>query len=444
MKPIIAIVGRPNVGKSTLFNRISGRRAAIVEDVPGVTRDRHYSEAEWTGRSFVLIDTGGFEPEAEDQVRAGMARQARMAVEEATATVLVVDAMAGITSGDEEVASLLRRSGKTVVVAANKIDSLSREQETSLVGEVHALGLPVFPISAEHGRGVGDLLDAVLEGLEPVAPPQEEDRGQVCKLAVIGRPNVGKSTLVNRLIGEERMLAADLPGTTRDSVDAAMRYQGRTFVLTDTAGIRKKASISLNVERYSVVRALRSVEAADVVALLLEAGEPAVGQDERLAHMVMERGRPLMLVVNKWDAVESEGAAGEKLRATVRERLPEVDHAPVLLVSAIEGKRVYSVLEEAARLYDRAAIRVPTPDINRWLQEVVERTSPPLHRGKPVRLLYAVQVGARPPHFSITASNPAGVGEAYRRYLENRLRETFGFSGVPIRLSFKGRRRSRS
>jgi GTPase len=444
VKPLLAIVGRPNVGKSTLFNRVVGRRAAIVEDVPGVTRDRHYADAEWTGRAFVLVDTGGFEPEAEDEVRAGMARQARLAVDEAAATILVVDAMAGTTTGDIEVAELLRRSGRKVVVAANKIDSLSRERETAALAEIHALGLPVLPISAEHGRGIGDLLDAALEGVEAPAPEPPEADETRCRLAIIGRPNVGKSTLVNRLLGEERMLATDLPGTTRDSVDAELRYQNRTFVLTDTAGIRKKRSISLNVERYSVVRALRTIDAADVVALLLDAEELAVSQDERLAHLALERGRGLVLVVNKWDRVSGEGAVGEKLRETVRERLPEASHAPIVLTSALEGKRVFTVLETAAEVHAAWSQRIGTPEVNRWLGEVVARTPPPMHKGRPVRLIYAAQVSARPPTFAVTTNRPEGVTDAYRRYLENRMREAYGFAGVPIRFSFRAKTRRRS
>ncbi len=443
MKPLVAIVGRPNVGKSTLFNRITGRRAAIVEDVPGVTRDRHYADAEWTGRAFVIIDTGGFEPSAEDEVRSGMARQARLAVDEAQATILVVDAMAGITASDAEVARFLRRSGRPVVIAANKIDSLSREHKTAVLGEVHALGMPVMPISAEHGRGIGDLLDATLENLEA---PLERETSAVevdCRLAVVGRPNVGKSTLINRLLGEERMLATELPGTTRDSVDARLRYQERTYLLTDTAGIRRKKSISYSVERYSVVRAIRTIEASDVVALLLDAAHPPVSQDERLAHLVLERGRALMLVVNKWDQVSSEGNVAERLRRSVRQKLPGAAHPPVLLISALEGKRVFTVLETAAKLKEAWSGRVPTPLLNRCLEEAVARHPPPSFKQRPVRLMYAAQVATSPPFFSISASNARGVTDTYRRYLEGWFRESFGLEGVPIRLAFKEKRRSR-
>ncbi|RMG19430.1 MAG: ribosome biogenesis GTPase Der, partial [Deltaproteobacteria bacterium] len=348
-RPLIAIVGRPNVGKSTLFNRIVGRRAAIVEDRPGVTRDRNYAEAEWSGRVFDVVDTGGFEPHAEDEVRAGMRRQAQVAVEEAGAIVFVVDAVEGITSADEEVASFLRRSGVPVVVAANKVDSAKRLLESGALAEAHALGFEVLPISAEHGRGVGELLDHVLAQVR--APRGEAERAAeedgVVRVAIIGRPNVGKSTLVNRLLGEERMVASELPGTTRDSIDARLRYRGRTYVLTDTAGIRRKKSIALAVERYSVVRAIRSIERSDVVVLLVDATEPMVAQDQRLASLAAEKGRGVVIAVNKWDQVRAERGADERLRARVRESLPMLWHVPVILLSALEGKRVFPVLEAA-------------------------------------------------------------------------------------------------
>ncbi len=443
MKPLIAIIGRPNVGKSTLFNRVVGRRAAIVEDVAGVTRDRHYADAEWTGRSFALVDTGGFEPEAEDEVRAGITRQARLAVEAADAILLVVDAMDGITPGDTEVVRLLRRSGARVLVVANKVDSLSREHETSLLADIHGLGLPTFPVSAEHGRGVGDLLDAALENLDAPSFADLPEEEEACRVAIVGRPNVGKSTLVNCLLGEERMLATELPGTTRDSVDAHLRYQGDTFILTDTAGIRRKKSVARSVERYSVLRAIRTIDSADIVVLMLDAEEPGVSQDERLAHLVLDRGRALILAVNKWDKIAKEGDAGEKLRQTVRERLPEAAHAPVLLVSALEGRRVFSILEKASKLKEVWSRRLPTPEVNDWLAETVSRTPPPIHKGRPVRLLYAAQIGSCPPHLSVTTSNPSGITHTYRRYLEKRMREDFGLAGVPIRFTFKARRRSR-
>lgn len=442
MKPLIAIVGRPNVGKSTLFNRVVGKRVAIVEDVPGVTRDRNYLEAEWAGREFMLVDTGGFEPEAEDQLRAGMRRQAQLAVEEAQGIVLVIDALEGVTAADEEIAGFLRRSGRPVVVAANKVDSQKRALETSALPEAHALGFEVCAISAEHGRGIGDLLDAILEVAEEPQGQQAEfnEKDEVCRVAVIGRPNVGKSTLVNRLLGEDRFLATEVAGTTRDSIDARLNYQGRTYVLTDTAGIRRKKAISLSLERYSVVRAIKSIERSDVVVVVIDATEPAVTQDAKLAALAVERGRGVVLAINKWDLVKDAPHAADKLRDQVAEQLPELGHAPMVLLSALEGKRVFTLLEKVAEVHDALRVHLPTPQVNRWLEAVTAHRSPPMFKGRPIKLLYARQVATHPPVFAISTNRPEGVPESYRRYLVNQLREAWGFSGVPLRIHFRSRR----
>ena len=437
MKPLIAIVGRPNVGKSTLFNRIVGHRAAIVQDQPGVTRDRHYAEAEWTGRRFDVVDTGGFEPDDENILKAGMRRQAQLAVEEAQATVLVVDAMAGLSAADEDVALYLRRSGARVVVAANKVDSLVQAQERAVMSEIYALGFETVAVSAEHGKNVGDLLDAVLEGLDaPKWDLGDEPTEGTCRVAVIGRPNVGKSTLINALLGEDRMLATEIPGTTRDSVDSDLNYQGTRFVLTDTAGIRRKKTISMEVERYSVVRAIRSIERSDVVVLVVDSEEVGVGQEARLARLSVDRGRPVVVALNKWDLLKDGPKADMRLREEFAEKLPAIAHAPIILTSALEKKRVYTLLEEVAKTWEWSKTRISTADLNRWLEDVTALQPPPHHKHRPVRLRYVSQVDVHPPVFRFSCNRPEGLTDAYKRFLMNQLREAFGFPGVTFIMKF--------
>ncbi|MDF1563481.1 MAG: ribosome biogenesis GTPase Der [Deltaproteobacteria bacterium] len=442
MSRLIAIVGRPNVGKSTLFNRICGGKNAIVRDVPGVTRDRHYRDAEWSGHSFILIDTGGFEPDAEDELLSGMRAQAELAVEEAAGIIFVVDSRDGLTTADEEIARQLRRSGTPTVIAANKIDSMHGEETTGVIAEIARLGFDAHPISAEHGRGVGDLLDALLEAVVLPRIGEEEPEAETgLRLAVIGRPNVGKSTLLNALLGEERFLATEVAGTTRDSLDATLRYQKETFILTDTAGIRRRKSISQDLERYTVIRSLKSVENSDVAVLVLDATEVAVSQDARLAKLVVDRGKGLVIAVNKWDLIleSDEGEGPDALRARVRETLPEVRHAPIVLTSALEGKRVFKLLDEVRAVHVRQTTRIPTAELNRWLEQVTGERPPPLVKGRPNRFFYATQVGRAPPKFVLTCSRPADVPDHYQRYLVNRLRDTYPLEGVTLRLTFKGR-----
>jgi GTP-binding protein len=444
MKPVVAIVGRPNVGKSTLFNRLAGKHLAIVEDVPGVTRDRHYADAEWDGRVFTIVDTGGFLPETEDRLLQQVRDQARLAIDEAQVVVLVVDAMAGLTGADEEVAGLLRKSGKPVLVAANKIDSSKREAEAGLA-EVYRLGLPeVYATSAEHGRGVGDLLDAVVKsfpkGFEEAAPVDE----RVCRIAVIGRPNVDKSTLINALLGEERLVANPIAGTTRDAVDSDFTFDGQPFVLTDTAGIRRKRSIAQKVEQFSVLRAFKALDDCDVAVLLMDATQPAVDQDAKIAGLALEKGKALILCVNKWDLVEKQPHVAEDYREGIKREMKFVDYAPVIFTSALQGEKVTKVVSLARELFAQLQEKVPTPRLNQFLRQVVDEHPAPRDHGHPVRLYYIAQVGTRPPTFSLTANRPKAVAESYQRYLINQLRGAFGFR-VPVRLLFKERpgRRSR-
>jgi GTP-binding protein len=454
-RPLVALVGRPNVGKSTLFNRIAGRRVAIVEDVPGVTRDRNYADVEWDGRTLSLVDTGGFEPESRDRLIAQVRQQAQLAVDEAAAIVLVVDGRDGLTAVDRSVADLLRRAGKPLFVAVNKVDSAASEAEAP-IADFYELGFgEVHPVSAEHGRGVPELLDAIVERLAlPALPPPPEDEeepleveeadrpsGDV-RLAVVGRPNVGKSTFVNALLGEERFVVSEVPGTTRDAIDSVVVHRGRRFVVTDTAGIRRKATIALKVEAYSVVRAMRAIDDAEVVACLLDATEAGVEQDARLLGIVAEKGKALVVVVNKWDVAEREGATQDWYRKELLKRLPFVAFAPMVFVSAKERRGVEKVLDRAARLVEQYRARFPTPELNDLVSAIQEEHPAPLAKGHPVKLFYAAQVAYAPPTFVIQCSRPQAIGDAYRRFVENRIRDAFGLE-IPMRIVFKERRRRR-
>lgn len=454
-RPLVALVGRPNVGKSTLFNRLAGRRAAIVQDVPGVTRDRNYADFTWDGRALSVVDTGGFEPESRDGLMAQVRRQAQLAVDEAQAIVLVVDGREGLTAVDRSMADLLRRAGKPLFVAANKIDSGRGEEEAPLA-EFHALGFgDVYALSAEHGRGVAELVDAVVARLAvpqaPRAPEDDDEPAEVgeadrpsgdVRIAVVGRPNVGKSTFVNALLGEERLVVSEVPGTTRDAIDSIVVHRGRRFVVTDTAGIRRKRSIALQVESYSVVRAMKAIDRAEVVACLLDATEAGVEQDARLLGLVAERGKALVAVVNKWDVAERAGATQDWYRKELGKRLPFVAFAPLVFVSAKERRGVGKVLDVAARLVEQYRARFPTPQLNELLEAIQDEHPAPLAKGHPVKLYYAAQVAYAPPTFVIQCSRPEAIGEPYRRFVENRVRQAFGLE-VPMRLVFKERRRRR-
>ncbi len=436
-RPIVAIVGRPNVGKSTLFNRIIGRRQALVEDLPGVTRDRNYGDTEWDGRAFTVVDTGGFLPETEDRLLQQVRDQALLAVEEAESVVLVVDGLAGLTAADQEVAKLLRRSGKPVFVAVNKLDNTKRE-ENEFFAEFYRLGIEeTHPVSAEHGRGVGTLLDAVVGSFPKSGPLTEEPDEDVVRVAIVGRPNVGKSTFVNKLLGEERFVASDVPGTTRDPVDARLEHEGRTYVLTDTAGIRRKKTIAAKVEQFSVMRSLSAIERADVVILLMDANEAAVDQDARIADIANEKGKALIVVINKWDVVPDKRDTEAYYREEIAKRLPFVAYAPMLFASAKTGSHVFKSLAVAGELFEQYKARVPTPLLNQFLEKIVdEHPAPRGQGGNPVRLFYIAQISSRPPTFALTSNRPSEVAEDYKRFITNRMRAAFGFK-VPLRLVFR-------
>jgi GTP-binding protein len=452
-RPLIALVGRPNVGKSTLFNRMAGRRAAIAHDMPGVTRDRNYADFSWDGRALSVVDTGGFEPESRDRLIAQVRQQAQLATEEAAAVVLVVDGREGLSNVDRAVADMLRRTKKPLFVAVNKADTSKTEEEMPLA-DFYELGFgEVFAVSAEHGRGTSDLLEAIVTALqvEPEPPPPEEQDEPVevseddrptgdIRVAIVGRPNVGKSTMVNALLGQERFVVSDIPGTTRDSIDSLVVHRGQRFVVTDTAGIRRKSTISAQVEAYSVVRAMKAMDDAEVVAVVLDATEAGVDQDAKLLAMVVEKSKALVVVVNKWDIAEKEGATQDWYRKELDQRLPFVAFAPMIFVSAKEGRGVVRVLEKAARLVEQFRARFPTPQLNELLENIQESHPAPLARGLPVKLFYVAQVAYAPPTFVINCGRPEAIPDHYRRFVENRFREAFGLE-VPMRLVFKERKR---
>jgi GTP-binding protein len=437
-KPVVAIIGRPNVGKSTLFNRIIGRNLAIVEDQPGVTRDRNYADAEWEGRQFLLVDTGGFEPETVDAMYLKMREQTTLAIEEADFVIFLMDGREGLLPADTEVSQRLRASGKPVVYAVNKVDGARHE---ALLPEFYRLGVDLLlPISARHGAGFSDLMDELAKLLPPPPAAEEAPEKAAPRIAIIGRPNVGKSSYVNSLLGEARMIVSPVSGTTRDSVDSVYRYYGREYVLVDTAGIRSRGRVSQGVEKYSVMRAMKSVGRCDVALVLLDASEGITEQDERIVGLAHEEGKGIIIILNKWDLVEDKEEAYKKFMDDVRLRLKFADYAPVLTTSAVTRQRVTKVFDEIDRITAERQKRVPTAELNRVFERLTSRHEPPIYRGKRVRYFYGTQVGVKPPTFVLFVNYPEGVHFSYIRYIENNLREAFGFHGTPIRIYAKRRR----
>jgi GTP-binding protein len=443
--PIVAIVGRPNVGKSTLFNRWAGARRALVEDTPGLTRDRITAEVEVAGRRLVVVDTAGLDPDAEAGLSKAVQAQARAAIEEADAIVLVVDGQAGLLPEDERIARTLRRTAKPVGLAVNKVDHPRHQPR---VAEFHRLGFePTLGVSATHGTNAFDLLEAVAAKLPAAGPEPESVQDDAIRVAVVGRPNVGKSSLVNRLLGAERVVVSAEPGTTRDAVDTRLERDGEAYVLVDTAGLRRPGRRSTGAERGGALMALRSLERADVVLLVVDAAEGPTDQDARVAGLVRERGRPALVVANKWDLVTPRaGAGGARLLESIRERLHFLADAPVVAVSAHTGAHVERLFPHVRQLAAAARRRIPTAELNRWLEGATARHQPALgtrgaHR-RPLRFFYATQTSVAPPTFVLFCTDPAAIKDSYRRYLENRLREAFGFQGVPLRLRLRARRRA--
>jgi GTP-binding protein len=429
---LVAVVGRPNVGKSTLFNRIIGSRTAIVDDHPGVTRDRHYAVTEWAGRRFTLIDTGGFVPASVDVMEAAIREQAAIAIEEADVVLFVVDGREGLTVVDREVGEVLRRSRKRVLLLVNKLDSEALETNTA---EFFSLGFgDPLPVAALGGRRIGDLLDKVVAG----APAESDERTDPrLKIALIGKPNVGKSSLINALLQEDRHIVTDIPGTTRDPIDAVVRYHGEEVLFVDTAGLRRKAKIKESVEFYSTLRTLKSIERCDVAAILIDAQLGLEHQDLRIIEETIERRRGAFLAVNKWDLIPKESETAKMYERALRERLRQYDFLPIVFLSALTGQRIHRVIELARQVNAEQERRIPTNELNTLLAADIAAFPPRAASGKEIKIKYVTQVRNRPPIFSFFANEPTLIDDTYRRYLENRLRDHFTFAGVPIQVTFK-------
>ena len=434
----IAIVGRPNVGKSTLFNRLVGGKRAITHDQPGVTRDRHFAPAAWNGRDFWLVDTGGWAPDDSSALNAAVRRQVELAIEEADVILLLVDGREGVHPADQEVAALLRPHRQRVLVVVNKIDDPLTEPYSHLAFHELGLGEP-SPVSAAAGKGTGDLLDRVVALLPP--PGRDEPDENVIQVAVVGRPNVGKSSLANRLLGQERSVVAPESGTTRDAVDTPLRHEGKTLNFIDTAGLRRRAKVKDEVEFYSTLRTERAVERADVCVLVVDAADGLHVQDVRVAAEVWERGSALIVAVNKWDLIEEKDSnTAERGRETVIERAPFLAAVPFVYVSALTGQRVRRILDLILQAADQRARRIGTAEVNRVLEALIQRNQPPQRGGQEVRILYGSQIGTAPPTFAVVSNAPEALPEAYQRFLINGFRDAWGFAGVPIRLKLRRRR----
>lgn len=436
-KPVAAIVGRPNVGKSTLFNRIIGGMVAIVEDTPGVTRDRLYFDAEWLGRKFTLIDTGGIEFKEETKpLSAMMKKQAEIAVEESDVVILIVDAKTGLTPDDHLIARQLRKSGKPVLLVVNKVENFAVFPAEAYEFLSLGFGDPI-PISAVHGLNIGDLLDAIVNRLpEDTAEDYDPD---IVKIAVIGRPNVGKSSIVNMLIGEERVIVSDIPGTTRDAIDTPFSYEGRNYTLIDTAGIRRKKKIAELTENYSVIRSFRAVDRSDVVLMVIDSAEGVTDQDKRIAGYAHEAGKGQILIINKWDLVLKDDKTLSKYEKKIREELSFITYAPTQFVSAKTGQRINKIMDLVEFVAEQNSRRILTSTLNSILPEWIHFNPPPSDKGRRLKILYATQQSVQPPTFIFFVNEPELMHFSYKRYLENQLRKNFGFEGSPIRLLIRKR-----
>ncbi len=431
-KPVIAIVGRPNVGKSMLFNKIVGQRLSIVEDTPGVTRDRIYAESDWNGRKFTLIDTGGIEPRTDSQILTFMREQAEIAIDHADVIVFLTDVKTGVTASDQEVANMLLRSGKPIVLAVNKVD----QGMSPDIYEFYNLGLgDPIAVSAVHGHGTGDLLDECVKHFPPEVEEDEED--DAVQVAIIGKPNVGKSSLTNRILGYQRVIVSDVAGTTRDAIDSRFENDQGKYVFIDTAGMRKKSRVDEAIEKYSVLRAQMAIERSDVCLILIDATEGVTEQDTKVAGLAHEAGKASIIVVNKWDLVEKDGKTMDKMRQEIRRDLSYMTYAPILFISALTGQRVDRLFELINYVNDQAATRITTGMLNNVLEDAQTRVQPPTDKGRRLKIYYVTQTGIRPPHFVFFCNDARLFHFSYQRYLENQLRSTFGLEGTPIQITIR-------
>ena len=428
-KPVIAIVGRPNVGKSTLFNKLVGKRVAIVDDTPGVTRDRIYGEVEWQGKTAVIIDTGGIEPFSDDLILSRMREQANLAIETSDVIILVTDVKTGLTANDQEVAQMLLKSGKPIVLCVNKCDSIG--EPVPEFYEFYNLGMEPFQVSSVHGHGTGDLLDTVFSYFSDDTDNQSEE--DMISVAVVGRPNAGKSSLINKILGEERVIVSDIAGTTRDSIDTRIENDFGSFNFIDTAGIRRKSRVHEDIERYSVLRAMMAIDRCDVCVIMLDAKEGIAEQDTKIAGMALESGKPCVIAVNKWDAIEKDDKTMQKFKKDIQRDFAFMSYAPSVFISALTGQRLSTLFENIIHVHLTHGVRIKTGMLNELLSQATMRVQPPSDKGKRLKIYYMTQASTRPPTFVFFVNNAELFHFSYQRYLENRIRESFDFIGTPIR-----------
>ncbi len=434
---VFALVGKPNVGKSTLFNRLARKRLAIVNERPGVTRDRNTAIVDYKGFSFILIDTGGFEPDSKEIIPKKMKEQSQLAVEEADGIIFLLDKYTGWTPQDHAIFDFLRRSKKPVYFTVNKIDSSKHEQD---VAEFYESGAPeIFPVSAEHGVGVPSLLEKLGEDFPEIVKTSTEtdEEDPNISVAIVGRPNAGKSSLVNQFLGKDKQIVHDEPGTTRDPVDNYIRHFGKTYRLIDTAGIRKKSRVSFIVDKYSMVAALKSIERSDIVLLLIDATEGVVEQDARIASYILDRGKGIILLINKWDLIEKDNKTMETMKTEVRDKLRFLDFAPIVFISAKTGQRMGKIMETVQEVFSEYTKRIQTSDLNKIMESITARHTPPTKSGRNTKIFYSTQVSTRPPSFVISTNNPKAINLSYRRYMIGQFRYFFGFKGTPIRVLWR-------
>ena len=433
-KPLVAIVGRPNVGKSMLFNKLTGQRTAIVEDTPGVTRDRIYGDCEWNGRDFQIVDTGGIEPSTDSEMLLFMRRQAEIAIETADVIVMVTDVKVGVTAADEEVANMLKKARKPAVVAVNKCDSVGNTDP--MFYEFYSLGLgEPIEVSAVHGHGTGDLLDFCVAHF-PEATEEEEDEGLI-RVAIVGKPNVGKSSLLNRILGHERVIVSDVAGTTRDAIDSYFENQFGRYCFIDTAGMRRKSKVDDMIERYSNMRSINAIDRCDVCLILIDANEGVTDQDTKIAGLAHEAGKACIIVVNKWDSIEKDDKTMDHMTADIRRDLGYMTYAPILFISALTGQRVDKLYELINYVAEQSAMRITTGMLNNILADATARVQPPSDKGRRLKIYYMTQASVKPPHFVIFCNDARLFHFSYQRYLENQIRAVFGLEGTPVRLTIR-------